>query len=46
MIKKSSQKVLSKIATKKVIKHNAEAIKSYEKYKKTADLIERANYAV
>jgi len=44
--KKSSQKLISKVASKKVLDKNAEALKSYDHYKKTSDLIERADVAL
>lgn len=46
MTKKISQKLISKVASKKVLKQNAEALKSYDDYKKTADLIDRADIAL
>ena len=46
MIKKTSQKLITKMASKKVLKQNEEAIKSYDDYKKTADLIDRADIAL
>lgn len=45
-MKKSSQKLISKVAPKKVLEKNAEALKSYRDYKKTADLIDRADIAL
>lgn len=45
-IKKSSQKLISKVASKKVLDKNAEALKSYDHYKKTFDLIERVDVAL
>lgn len=41
--KKSFQKLISKVAPKKVLDKNAEALKSYDHYKKTSDLIERVD---
>lgn len=47
MIKKESyQRLISKVAPKKVLEKNAEALKSYDNYKKTSDLIERADVAL
>jgi hypothetical protein len=43
---KSSQKLISKVASKKVLKQNAEALKSYGYYKETSDLIDRADIAL
>lgn len=44
--KKSSQKLITKVAPKKVLEKNAEALKSYDHYKKTSDLIERVDIAL
>ena len=46
MTKQSSQKIISKVASKKVLKQNAEALKSYGFYKETSDLIDRADIAL
>lgn len=46
MMKESSQKLISKVASRKVLKKNSEALKSYGQYKKTSDLIERADIAM
>ena len=46
MIKKYSQKLISKVASKKVLDENTEALKFYDHYKKTSDLIERADIAL
>lgn len=46
MVKKTSQKLISKVASKKVLSQNAEALKSYGYYKKTSDLIERTDLAL
>ena len=43
---KSLQKIISKIASKKVLKQNAEALKSYGFYKETSDLLDRADIAL
>jgi len=43
---KTSQKLISKVASKKVLKQNAEALKSYGYYKETSDLIDRADIAL
>lgn len=37
---------ISKVASKKVLKMNKEALKSYEFYKRTYDLIDRTNYVL
>jgi hypothetical protein len=42
-IKKSSQKLIYKVASKKVLEKNLEVLKSYDHYKKTLDLIEKVN---
>jgi len=42
-IKKSSQKLIYKVAPKKVLEKNLEVLKSYDHYKKTLDLIEKVN---
>jgi hypothetical protein len=44
--KKSSQKLITKVASKKVLEKNAEALKSYYCYKKTYYLIERTDIAL
>ncbi|MCI0615393.1 hypothetical protein L0244_20585 [bacterium] len=46
MTKKSPQKLIEKVASKKVLKQNEEAIKSYDHYKETTDLIERTDIAL
>ncbi|MFH1712781.1 MAG: hypothetical protein ABH896_01150 [Candidatus Jacksonbacteria bacterium] len=46
MAKKSNQKnIVSKVAPKRVLDQNAAAFKIYDTYKKTADIIERAEFA-
>ena len=45
-MKKTPQKLMSKIASKRVLKQNTEALKSYDDYKKTVDLIDRADVAL
>ena len=46
MSKKSNQKnMVSKVATRRVLDQNAAAFKVYDTYKKTADIIERAEFA-
>ncbi len=46
MTKKSYQKnIVSKVATKRVLDQNVAAFKVYDTYKKTADIIERAEFA-
>ena len=37
--------MVSKVATKRVLDQNAAAFKVYDTYKKTADIIERAEFA-
>ena len=46
MEKKSSQKLVSKAVSKEVLEKNAAALKFYDDYKKTSDLIDRANFAM
>lgn len=46
MNKKSHQKsIVNKVASKRVLDQNAAAFKTYDVYKKTADIIERAEFA-
>lgn len=46
MIPKYNQKnMVSKIASKRVLDQNIAAFKTYDTYKKTADIIERAEFA-
>jgi hypothetical protein len=46
MTKKSNQKsIVSKVASKRVLDQNVVAFKTYDTYKKTADIIERAEFA-
>lgn len=46
MAKKISQKnLIRKIATKRILDKNTDAFKAYDTYKKTADIIERAEFA-
>ena len=46
MTKKSNQKnMVSRVATKRVLDQNVAAFKVYDTYKKTADIIERAEFA-
>lgn len=46
MAKKISQKsMIDKVASKRVLDQNAAAFKIYDTYKKTADIIERAEFA-
>lgn len=42
----SKSKLISKIASKKVLKQNSEALKSYDDYKKTADILDRVDIAL
>ena len=44
--KKSSQKLISTVASQRVLKQNAEALKSYDYYKKTSDLLDRIDIAL
>jgi hypothetical protein len=45
-MKRTSQKLISRVVSKKVLKQNAEALKSYGFYKKTSDLIDRTDIAL
>ena len=46
MTQKYNQKsIVSKVASKRVLDQNAAAFKAYDTYKKTADIIERAEFA-
>ena len=46
MTKKSHQKsIVNKVASKRVLDQNTAAFKVYDTYKKTADIIERAEFA-
>ncbi len=46
MTKKSHQKsIVNKVASKRVLDQNTAAFKTYDTYKKTADIIERAEFA-
>lgn len=45
-MKKDTQKLILKVASKKVLKQNAEALKSYGYYKETSDIIDRADVAL
>lgn len=46
MTKKFIQKnMINKVASKRVLDQNAIALKTYDIYKKTADIIERAEFA-
>jgi len=46
MNQKTSQKLISKVASKRVLDKNSEALKSYDYYKKTSDLIEKVDIAL
>jgi len=46
MRQKTPQKLISKVVPKKVLDKNSEALKSYDYYKKTSDLIEKVNIAL
>ena len=45
MTKKHKQNLVSKVASKRVLDQNTAAFKTYDTYKKTADIIERAEFA-
>ena len=46
MTKKSNQKsIVRKVASKRTLDQNAVAFKTYDTYKKTADIIERVEFA-
>ncbi|MDO8486362.1 MAG: hypothetical protein Q7S77_01530 [Candidatus Staskawiczbacteria bacterium] len=46
MTKKSHQKnMVSRVASKRVLDQNVAAFKTYDTYKKTADIIDRAEFA-
>jgi len=46
MTKKFHQKsIVNKVASKRVLDQNTAAFKAYDTYKKTADIIERAEFA-
>lgn len=45
-MKSTKSKLIEKVASKKVLKQNAEALKSYGFYKETSDLIDRADIAL
>ncbi|MDP3724331.1 MAG: hypothetical protein Q8R11_01715 [bacterium] len=47
MVKQSQQKttMMSRVAPKRVLDQNAGAMKSYDNYRKAADIIERAEFA-
>ena len=44
-MKKIPRKLLSKVASQKVLKQNAAVFKAYDTYKKIADIVERAEFA-
>ena len=46
MAKKSSQKLITKVVSEKVLKESAKALESYAFYKETSDLIDRADIAL
>jgi hypothetical protein len=46
MKQKLHQKVIEKAVPKEALKKNATALEFYEEYKKTSDLIDRANFAM
>lgn len=45
-MKSTQSEVISKVASKKVLRQNAEAFKSYDYYKKTSDLLDRVDIAL
>ncbi|MBI3335267.1 MAG: hypothetical protein HY001_02105 [Candidatus Portnoybacteria bacterium] len=45
-MKKTSKRLILKVASKKVLKQNAKALKSYGYYKETSDFIDRADIAL
>jgi hypothetical protein len=45
-MKKTSQNIISKVVSKKVLDKNTKALRSYDYYKKTLDLIERVDIAL
>jgi len=45
MKKRMAQKLISRVASKRVLDRNAKALKSYGFYRKTADLIDRVDVA-
>lgn len=45
-MKNTKSKLISKVASKKVLKQNAGAFKSYGYYKKTSDLLDRVDIAL
>ena len=46
MAKKPSKKLISKVASKKALRKNARALKSYRSYKKTSGILERVDVAL
>ncbi len=46
MAQKSEPKLITRVAPKKVLEQNVEALKSYEHYKQMSDIIDRANIAL
>ena len=46
MAKKTSQKLIAKVASQKAVRRNAKALELYDDYKKTSDLIERVDIAL
>ena len=45
-MKSTKSKIISKVSSKKALDQNAKALKSYGYYKKTTDLIDRADIAL
>jgi len=46
MTKNTSEKLISRVASKQVVDRNAKALKFYGDYKETSDLIERVEIAL
>lgn len=46
MTKKTNQRLIKEVASKKVLKQNERVIKAYDRYKKTASLIDRTDVAL
>lgn len=45
-MKDHKSKLISRVVSKGALEQNAKALKSYKDYKKTADIMERANLAL
>lgn len=46
MAKRTLQRLINKVASKKVLKQNEDAVRSYDCYKETTDLIDRVDIAL